>query len=655
VIKNFHERFGMADIQIAPYGTWKSSIGADLVANSPHGWIGQLWVEGDQLYVLRNYPDQGGRGVVARMDASGNIEDITPHPYYARTRVYEYGGACYAVHEGVVYFSNVPDNRLYRHVPGQNPEPITAAGTVRYADFVVDSNRRRVICIREDHRPDGEPLHTIAAVDLDGQGQDFGQVLFDRTDFVAFPALSPDGNKLAWIGWNHPNMPFYSSSLWVADVLPDGSLANVQEIVSEQEESMTDPRWSPDGILYFCTDRNNWWNLYRWQDGRVEHVANIDAELGNPFWNIGLRMYRFLTPTRVVAAHNRLGTWGLILIDTQTGQYEPLPTPFTFIARIELIGEMLYLVAASPTLPRTLASVDLRTGAVRMIDHSVKYDVPDNCISVGKQIEYPTERGLHAYGFYHAPKNPDYRAPDGELPPLIVEVHGGPTGSTKNALDMSVQYYTSRGFAVLAVNYGGSAGYGREYRNRLRGQWGVVDVEDAVNGAKYLISQGLADPARTMIRGGSAGGFTTFAALAFTDAFKAGSSLFGISDVEVFHKETHKYESRYCETLVGPYPERRDLYFERSAMSKVDQIHVPMIIFQGSEDKIVPRNQSIFVRDALLKRKVPVYYVEFEGEGHGFRRYESVVKVLESELAFWGMVFGFQPADTLSPLDVAGL
>ncbi len=635
---------------VTPFGSWKSPIGIELVARSSHGWIGQLCADGEKLYALRNYTEEGGRGAVAWIHDDGRSEDITPAPYSARTRVYEYGGDCFAVKDDVVYFSNYPDDRLYRHLPGREPEPITAEGAMRYADLVLDVRRNRLICIREDHTSAGEAKHTIAAVHLDGD--EYGTVLFDQADFVAFLSLSDDGSKLAWIAWNHPNMPFYSSSLWSADVQEDGSLTNVQQVVPEQEESVTDPRWSPDGSLYFCTDRNNWWNLHRWKSGKTENVCPAEAELGNPFWNIGLRMYRFLTPSRVVAAQNQMGTWQVIIIDTEAGRYETIPTPFTYIIRLELVGESLYMVAASATMSRSLVRLDLNSGDLVVLESSVQYPIAADCISAGQHIAYPTENGLEAYGFYHPPKNPDHEAPAEELPPLIINVHGGPTGSHKNALDMGVQFYTSRGFAVFNINYGGSAGYGREYRNRLRGQWGVVDVEDAVNGARYLVERGLADPKRTIVRGGSAGGFTTFAALAFKDYFRAGSSLFGISDVEVFHQETHKYESRYCETLIGPYPQSRDLYRERSAMSKVDEINAPLIIFQGGEDKIVPPNQSQFVARALSERDVPVVYIKFEGEGHGFRKFENVVTLAQSEQAFFGKIFGFEPADELPELEI---
>ena len=649
----------MTDEQMAPngsvasYGAWESPITAELVARSPNAWIGQLYAENDILYLLRRDSEQGGRGIVSRLQSTNGIEEFTPRPYYARTRVYEYGGACFAVAAGTIYFSNYPDDRLYRHVPGQEPTAIIAEGAMRYADLVIDHARHRLICIREDRRGMGEPKHSIAAVNLDGD--EFGDVLFEGSDFVAFPVISPAGDKLAWVAWNHPNMPFYSSSLWLADIQADGALANVQQVTPEQEESITDPRFSPDGELYFCSDRSNYWNLYRYREGEIQHVYSIEAELGNPFWNIGLSMYRFLSSSEIFAAYNDHGSWRVGAIDTETGECREIPTAFTFIIRMEIIKRTAYMVAASPTLPRSLVRLDIDSGEMEILDSSVQYEIDEAYLSPGEHIAYPTDQGLEAYGFYHPPQNPQYKPPPGELPPLIVDVHGGPTGSTKNALDMGVQYYTSRGFAVLRINYGGSAGYGRKYRNRLRGQWGIVDVEDAINGARYLVEKGLADPERTIIRGGSAGGFTTFAALAFADTFRSGSSLFGISDVEIFHKETHKYESHYCETLVGPYPEARALYRERSAIARADEIDVPLIIFQGAEDRVVPPNQSQFMADSLRKRGVPVVYIEFEGEAHGFRKFETNVCVLQSELSFWGQVFGFEPADDLPPLTIENL
>ena len=643
----------MAQKISAPYGSWRSPISAEWVAASSQHWINQLYAAGENIYLLLRLPEQGGRSTVARLQGDGHIEQLTPATFDARTRVYEYGGSCFAVNDSVIYFSNFPDDRLYRHLPGESPRPITAAGDMRYADLVIDHKRNRLICIREDHTPTGEPKHTLAAVNLDGD--EFGAVLFDQTDFVAFPVLSQDGRKLAWVAWNHPNMPFFSSSLWAADVDEDGSLTNIQQIVPEQEESVTDPRWSPNGDLYFCSDRSNWWNLYRWQDGEITAVSPMAAELGNPYWNIGKTMYRFLTPSRVLAAYNQNGTWHLAQIDTETGTRKELITDFTYIVHLEVVGDHAFVVAGSSSTPRALFMLDLISGEYTCLASSVQHSIPEAYISPSAHISYPTENGLQAHGFYHPPHNPEFEAPAGELPPLIVIAHGGPTGSVKHALDIGVQFYTSRGFAVLEINYGGSAGYGREYRNRLRGEWGVVDVDDAVNGARYLVQQGLADGERTIVRGGSAGGFTTFAALAFRDVFKAGSSHYGISDLEFWDQETHKFEAHYCRTLIGPYPEQTALYRERSPIHRAGEINVPLLIFQGLDDKVVPPNQSRFVADALRARGVPVAHVEFEGEAHGFRFFETNVRVHQTELAFFGQVFGFDPADELPPMHIDNL
>ena len=640
----------MAQKATAPYGSWRSPISAGLVAASSQHWINQLCVEGEDLYALLRLPEEGGRSVVARVLEDGRFETLTPAPFDARTRLYEYGGSCFAVRDGEIYFSNFPDDRIYRHFPGEAPRPVTAEGDVRYADFVVDRRRNRLICIREEHASSGEPAHTVAAVDLDGDT--FGEALFDRSDFVAFPVLSADGSKLAWVAWDHPSMPFFSSALWAADVADDGALSNVGQIVPEQEESITDPRWSPDAVLYFCSDRSDWWNLYRWREGKISAVCPMEAELGNPFWNIGKTMYRFLSQSRVLAACNDKGTWHLRLIDTGEGTSKNYGTEFTCIVFVKTIGEEAFIVAASPNTPRSLFKLDLKSGACACLATSVEHSVSPDYFSPGVHISYPTANDLHAYGYYHAPHSPEFEAPANELPPLVVIAHGGPTGSVKQALDLDVQFFTSRGFAVLEINYGGSAGYGRAYRNRLRGIWGQVDVDDAVNGARFLVEQGLSDGERTIVRGGSAGGFTTFAALAFRDYFQAGSSHYGISDLEFWDGETHKFEANYCRSLIGPYPEARALYRERSPVHRAHGINAPLLIFQGLDDKVVPPNQSRFVADALRERGVPVAHIEFEGEAHGFRRSETNVRTHQAELAFFGQVFGFKPADDLPPLHI---
>lgn len=636
------------EITTAPYGSWASPISAEAVAKTPIYlimWINLLCVDGDALYALRLHPEEGGRGVVSRVYDDGRVEAITPLPFSVRTRVYEYGGPAFVVHEGVIYFSNFPDDRLYRQSPGQAPEPITAEGPVRYGDLSIDPHRRRILCIREDRRGPGEPLHTVVAVNMDGD--EFGTVLFDQTDFVSSPLVSHDGHKLAWFGWNHPNMRFYISGLWLADIAPDGSLMNVRQIVAEKSEAILSLEWSVDHDLIFCSDRDNWWNLYRWRDEQITRLSPMEAELDRPF-----RAARIEGQSAILSIYRRHGIRSIGLIDTESGRLRKLPLDYTFFAHPVAMGEIAYVVATSPTVPLSLVKIDLVSGESTVIFCA---DIPDDlegCISVPAHIEFPTEDGLTGHAYYYPPTNQAYIAPPNEHPPLIVHVHGGPTGSTNIGFNLKVQFWTSRGFAFLDVDYGGSTGYGRSYRQRLWGQWGVVDVDDAINAARYLVSQGLADEKRTIITGGSAGGFTTFAALAFRDYFRAGSSHFGISDLEIFHQETHKYESHYCETLIGPYPQHRALYRERSPIDKVDHIRVPLILFQGLDDKVVLPNQSQFIADALIQRSIPTAYLEFEGEAHGFRKFETHVRTHKAELYFFGKVLGFQPADDLPPLEI---
>ena len=641
----------MKNKSVAPYGNWKSPVSAEMVASSPiylTHWISQLYMDGDELYALHIRPEEEGRGVVIRVNNGGPNEDLTPMPFSVRSRVYEYGGSGFVVKDGVIYFSNFPDDRLYKQIPGDYPVPITAEGDVRYADMVVDHMRNRIICIREDSTKHSEPTHSVVAVNLDGD--EFGTVLFEQTDFVSRPAISLDGRKLAWFAWNHPNMRFYISSVWIADVEDDGSLINIQEIVPEEDEAILDVQWSHNGDLFFCSDRSNWWNLYRWRDGTITHIAPMEAEFDRPFLPA-----RVGGSNNIVAIYRQKGVRNIALVDTETGHHRKIPLEYTFIANIAVSDVSVYAVAASPTQSLRILRIDLRTGVASVVLHSQEYIDIEGYIAAPTQIEFSTENNATAFGHYYPPVNKDFAPPEGDLPPLIVNVHGGPTSSFNVGLNLGVQYWTSRGFAVLEVDYGGSTGYGRAYRKRLWGKWGVVDVQDSIMGASHLIEQGLVDGARTIVRGGSAGGFTTFAALAFRNYFHAGSSHFGISDLEFWNRETHKYESHYCHTLIGPYPECRDLYQERSPINRATEINVPLIIFQGKDDKVVPPNQSQFVADALRKQGVPVAYIEFDGEAHGFRCFETNVRTHQAELAFFSQVFGFLPADELPALTIENL
>jgi dipeptidyl aminopeptidase/acylaminoacyl peptidase len=641
--------------QTAPYGAWRSPITADLIAGGRIG-VSSPRIDGDDIYWIESRPEEAGRSVVVRRKADGTIEDAIPAGFNARTRVHEYGGGAYNVRDGLLIFSNFYDTRLYRVDPGQPPRPITPEGPLRYADVVFDPNHPRLIAVREDHSGEGEPVNTIVALDLDGDERG-GTILVSGTDFYSNPRLSHDGRRLTWLQWNHPNMPWDGSELWVGEIAEDGSLTSSQRIAGGPQESIFQPEWAPRGSLYFVSDRTGWWNLYRRRPGSDTDaaVSPLEAELGMPQWVFGMATYAFLDPATILATYTKDGTWHLGKIDTASGELTPVATPFSEIDDPVTSGGQAVFVGGSPSLPSAVVRFDPASGTFETLKRSIDVEVDPGYLSIPTPIEFPTEDGLTAHAFLYLPANKDYRAPEGERPPLLVQSHGGPTGATSTALSLAVQFWTSRGFAVLDVNYGGSTGYGRPYRQRLNDRWGIVDVDDHVNGARYLIAQGLVDPDRVAIRGWSASGYTTLAALAFRDVFRAGASHFGISDLETMTTDTHKFESRYLDGLIGPYPDRRDIYIERSPIHHLDGFTEPLILFQGSEDTVVPPDQAEKLYDAMAARGLPVARVVFEGEGHGFRRAENIRRALEGELDFYGQVFAFTPADEIEPVPIANL
>jgi dipeptidyl aminopeptidase/acylaminoacyl peptidase len=641
--------------QTAPYGTWRSPITADLISGHRVG-LANPHRDGDVIYWIESRPAEAGRSVVVRRRPDGTIEDAVPAGFNVRTRVHEYGGGAYAVRDGVLIFAHFVDTRLYRSDEGGDPRPITPAAALRYADFVFDPDRDRLIAVREDHRAEGEAVNTIVALDLDGD-EDGGTVLASGADFYANPRLSPDGSRLAWLQWNHPNMPWDGCELWVGEIGADGTLASSTRIAGGAEESIFQPEWSPAGELFFVSDRTGWWNLYRRLEGtdRDEALAPMDAEFGMPAWVFGMSTYAFLDPRTILATFTRDGFWHLATIDVDASKVTIVESPFTEIGDpVAADGKALF-VGGSATIPSSIVRYDPSTGAFETLKRSLDLAIDPGYLAVPQPIEFPTEGGRTAHAFLYLPRNADFAAPAGELPPLLVQSHGGPTGATSTAMSLPMQFWTSRGFAVLDVNYGGSTGYGRPYRQRLRDAWGIVDVADHVNGAKYLIDQGIVDPERTAIRGWSASGYTTLATLAFSDLFRAGASHFGISDLETMTTDTHKFESRYLDGLIGPYPERRDVYIERSPIYHLDGIAAPLILFQGSEDTVVPPDQAEKMYEAMAARGLPVAMVVFAGEGHGFRRAENIRRALEGELSFYGQVFGFTPEGEIEPVNIANL
>jgi dipeptidyl aminopeptidase/acylaminoacyl peptidase len=653
--------------RVAAYGSWKSPVTSDLIVASTIVFD-KVAVDGDVIYWTEMRPTEAGRYVLVRRTPDGTAADVTPAHINVRTLVHEYGGGAFAAADGIVYYSNFEDQRLYRQVPGRPPEPLTPSGKWRYADATVDLRRGRLLCVREDHTdPSREPVNDLVAIDL--RRPDEGRTMVSGNDFYSTPRLSPDGSRLAWLTWRHPNMPWDGTELWVAEIGEDGVLHRSRRVAGADSESIFQPEWSPNGVLYFVSDRTGWWNLYRWraagddkssQGGgrepeRIEPLCTMEAEFGAPQWVFGLSTYAFESASHIVCAYNQRGSWHLARLDTDSGTLQELDTPFSEISSVRAGTGWAVFEAGAADAPPAIIRLDLRTGRRDTLKRASNATVDAGYLSMPSRIEFPTEGGQTAHGLFYAPSNRDFVGPEGENPPLVVRSHGGPTSAAPATLNLGIQYWTSRGFAVLDVNYGGSTGYGRPYRERLNGQWGVVDIDDCTNGARYLVQRGLADERRLAIRGGSAGGYTTLCAVTFRSVFKAGASYFGIGDLEIFVRDTHKFESRYLDRLVGPFPERRALYRARSPIHFVDRISCPMILFQGLEDKIVPPNQAEMMVDAVRRKGLPVAYLPFEGEQHGFRRAENIKRTLDAELYFYSRVFGFDLADPIEPVQIDNL
>lgn len=643
----------MSQTQTAPYGTWTSPLTPDLIVSTKIG-LSNVRVDGGDIYWLESRPTESGRVVLVRRTASGAVADLTPAPFNVRTRVHEYGGGSYTVNAGAVYFSHFADSHIYRLTPSGEPQVVARGEGMRYADFIVDSVRNRLISVREDHSSgDKEPVNTLVSIALDGSDEE--KVLVSGNDFYSSPRLSPDGTQLAWITWSHPNMPWDGTELWVASIRNDGTLAQGQRVAGGSQESVVEPVWSPSGQLYFASDTTGWWNLYRLHDGHIESLHSLDAEFARPHWVFGISSYAFVDDNTIVCSYTKDGIWHLAHLDTHTGALTPLEAPYTVFSDVHATSHAAICVAGSSTEPTAIVRIDLETTNIETLRCSTTSSVDAGYLSRPESIEFPTEGGRTAYALYYPPHNQDYTPPANERPPLLVMSHGGPTSAASSAFDPELQYWTSRGIAVLDVNYGGSTGYGRPYRERLNGQWGIVDVDDCINGARYLAERGQVDGDRLMITGGSAGGYTVLCALTFHDIFKAGASHFGISNLEGDLLDTHKFESRYSESLVGPYPAQRDIYYQRSPINFTERLSCPVIFFQGLDDKVVLPGQSEQMVQVLRDKGVPVAYLPFEGEGHGFRRAENIKRSLEAELYFYGKVFGFTPADAIELVTIENL
>ena len=651
----------MTQKTVAAFGTWASPISAEMVAQAGVR-LTAPWIEDGVVWWLEGRAAEAGRVVLVRLDPGSAPVDVVPAAFNVRTSVHEYGGGAYCIHNGVAFVSNFDDQRLYRVAPGGDPVALTPAVEARrhrYADGRVTADGALWIGVRERHAESDSSKDVVnELVVLPTNGSAEPRVIVGGRDFYSAPRISADGSRLSFLAWNLPWMPWDGCELHVADLAADGSVTNVAHVAGEDGvESIWQPEWSGSDLV-FGSDRSGWWNLERIRDGERAPLHEAAAEFGYPAWVFGVSSYAFLGDGRIVCGYDSGGFTHFALLDPETGELERLDVGLDSWGSPYVCAEGTHavIVAGAATVPTQVARLDVATGALEALRTSVETPVSDAYFSTPRVIEFPTEGGLTAHAFFYPPTSPQFEPPDGEQPPLIVESHGGPTGNATAAFSLGVQYWTSRGFGFVDVDYGGSTGYGRAYRERLNGQWGVVDLADCVNAARYLVEQGEADPDRLLITGGSAGGYTTICALTFTDAFAAGTTYFGIADLEQFAGgETHKFELQYEHTLVGPYPERADLYKERSPIHFTDRITTPMLVLQGADDRVVPPSQAELIVAALRERGVPHAYLLYDGEGHGFRKAENIVGSLEAELSFYAQVLGFEPAGSIPRLEIAHL
>ena len=640
-----------ADMSTLACGTWPSPITPDaIVAESIR--LASVTLDAGRIGWLEGRPGEDGRNVLVRADEAGRASDVTPAPFNVLSRVHEYGGGAYAVSGDRVWFSNFEDGRIYVQTGTAAPAPLTAEGPFRFADLTVDPGRRRLLAVRETHRDGAPPVNDLVAISIDDGSV---RMLASGHDFFAAPAPSPDGRRLAWLAWDQPDMPWDAAALWLAELDPAGVPGTPVRIAGGSGSAAFQPAWSPDGALWCVVDPQGWWNLHRWRDGELRCMHRAESEFGKPLWQLGTTTFGFDGSGCVVCTWRSEGRWRLGRLD-RDGVMAMIPSPWTDIDSLVVDGSTAAFIGGAPDRSATVVSLDLESGETHVHRTSSALAIDDGMLSVPEAVVFPTgDGGEVAHGFFYAPRNASCRAPAGELPPLLVMSHGGPTGATSDTLNPATQFWTSRGFAVLDVDYRGSTGYGRAYRERLYGEWGVVDVEDCVAGAVHMAGTGRADRERLAIRGGSAGGYTTLAALTFHDTFGAGASYYGISDLEVLAADTHKFEARYLDRLVGAWPADRDVYRARSPLHHASRLGCPIIFFQGLDDRVVPPNQAERMVDALDRQGLPVACLMFEGEGHGFRQAGTLRRCLEAELLFYARVFGFEPADALAPVEIRNL
>ena len=634
--------------KVSPYGSWKSPIAAEMLISGGKRRLNEIKADGGDIYWLDARPDEGGRIVIMRMSDDREIQDLTPAPYNSRNAVHEYGGGSYAVRNRTVYFTNWADQRIYVQHDGGEPVPLTAEPAMprglRYADLTLTPNGKFLLCVRESHSDDGkEATNEIVAVSTDSGDV---TVVASGRDFYCAPRVCGVHDGIVWTEWDHPNMPWDGNHLVSGSFdAENATVSTVTELAGGQDESIVQPTWSEDGTLHFVTDRSGWWNIHAWRAGAAIHLVDEESDHGRPDWQFGFSSYAHLSEGEIAMGKGGATSGSISII----GAGRSIDVPYSEVSFVttDSDGSSILFIGASPTREPAIVRLDLATEQCETIYAPSNVSVDSGYLSSPEHIVFPTTDDGSAHAYYYAPSSKGYNAPEGELPPLVVICHGGPTSASGTGLDLSTHYWTSRGFAVVDVNYRGSSGYGKVYRDALKGKWGIYDTDDCIAAAQYLIDRGLVDKDRVIIRGGSAGGYTTINALTFHDFFAAGAALYGIADLMVFIGDTHKFESRYLDSLVGPYPEEKQRYHDRSAINFMDQLATPMIILQGLEDEIVPPSQAEIMVDSLESKGLPYAYIGFPGEQHGFRQAANIIRAQEAELYFYGKVLGFEPADDI--------
>ena len=638
----------------APYGAWISPVSAAMIAGQSLRFQ-DLLTDGADIYWTESRPTERGRYALVRIGADGTPTDVPGSADYSvRSLVNAYGGGAFAVEAGMVYFVNYraggpdPDQRLYRLSADGPAFALTpdTGGNVCYGDLVVDACRNRLLAVQQDSlhlNSSGQPTQRLVAVETQNGGDP--HILQQGNDFYSSPCLSSDGKQLAWLTWNYPHMPWDSSEVWLAEIRQDGALQDARLVAGNGREAIFQPQWSPGGTLYFCSDRDTWWNLYRWNGSTVEAVTTERAEIGRPQWNLGMSNYAFVSEQEIVCGVCTDGLWKLCRIDTDSGRLTDLCTEWTDVSHIRAAGAAVVCLAGGPTFPRSVVRLDTAAGRTELLRSSnVVPDTLTPYLSLPTAFSYPTTGDATAHAFYYPPHNPDFTAPPGEKPPLLILSHGGPTAATSTLLNLQIQFFTSRGIGVVDVNYRGSTGYGRDYRLALYGTWGIMDVEDCANAGRYLVLRGLADSARIGARGGSAGGYITLCLAAFHDLLAVGVSYYGISDLTALAAHTHNFEAHYSDVLIGPLPEYRETYEARSALYHAAGIRCPLLFLQGAEDTAVPPAQTMEMVKVLQKHRVPASVLLFPNEQHGFRIADNIRIALEKELEFYSLFLHFTPA-----------